>query len=138
MVMVVVLVIPPPFAVTVILWVPTEMLGPTLIDMVEVPLPGAGMVLGLKLAPLKLAVSAIDELKPPVAAVVIVEVPVAPCLITSLVGFALTVKLPPPPPAARALIKAAPFGLPQPVTRSYNGVAVKPLLPLVMSWKSVV
>ena len=38
---------------------------------------------------------------------------------------------------ARALIRLAPFGLPQPVTKSYPVTAGKPLLPLVMSWKSV-
>ena len=37
----------------------------------------------------------------------------------------------------RALIKAAPLGLPQPVAKSYPVVAEKPLLPMVMSWKSV-
>ena len=36
-----------------------------------------------------------------------------------------------------ALIRAAPFGLPQPVTKSKPVTAEKPLLPLVMSWKLV-
>ena len=38
---------------------------------------------------------------------------------------------------ARALIRPDPFGLPQPVAKSYPVVAEKPLLPLVISWKSV-
>jgi hypothetical protein len=41
------------------------------------------------------------------------------------------------PNGAKALINVTPFGLPQPVTRSYPfSVEYVPLLPLVMSWKS--
>jgi len=36
---------------------------------------------------------------------------------------------------SRVLIRVAPFGLPQPVTKSKPMAAFQPLLPLVMSWK---
>jgi hypothetical protein len=38
---------------------------------------------------------------------------------------------------AKALIRPSVFGLPHPVARSYPFTAGKPLLPVVMSWKSV-
>lgn len=70
--------------------------------MVDVPEPGAGMVLGLKLTVTLLgspvADKAMDESKPPEMAVVIVEWPEFPGLIVSEVGDALMVKLPPPVP----------------------------------------
>ena len=65
--------------------------------MVDDPEPGAGMVLGLKLTVTRLgwplADKAMDELKPPEMAVVIVEWPEFPGLIVSEVGAALMVKL---------------------------------------------
>src|SRR5690349_6898718 len=96
---------------------------PILMDMVEVPFPGAGIVLGLKVTPVIVELNVIDELNPFVAAVVIVLVPVDPRAIWSLEGFAFIVKFAVPPPPAKALISAGPFGLPQPVTRSNSGVA---------------
>ena len=85
-------------------------------------------------------------LNPFVGAIVIVLAPFEPCATVKLLGEADSEKsaVPVEPPASAA-IKAAPFGLPQPVTRSYPVVALKPdpepavglLLPLVMSWKSL-
>src|SRR5215471_3226450 len=116
--MVVVWVTPPPVPVIVRVWVPTFTLLPTEILVVEVPEPGAGMVLGRNFAAAMLALNAMDELNPPEMAVVMVDCPELPRVIVSVFGFALMVKSGVPPPAVRSLIRAAPFGLPQPVTRS--------------------
>ena len=55
------------------------MLDPTAIVIVELPPPGAAIVLGLKLTVVPLGAPVADKLiallKPPLAAVVIVEVP---------------------------------------------------------------
>jgi hypothetical protein len=58
-------VIPPPVPVTVKVWVPVFTFAPTDTFSVEVPDPGAAMVLGLNFAAARLAVNATDELKPP-------------------------------------------------------------------------
>lgn len=76
-------------------------------------------------------------LKPPAGTTVIVLVPWAPDAIVSEFGLAVRLK-DGPAGWVRALMRAAPFGLPHPVARSYPVVAGSPLLPLVMSWKSVV
>lgn len=55
--------------------------------------------------------------KPPEKVTVIVLAPLAPCLMVSLFGFAVSPKEGPCCPT-RALIRLAPFGLPQPVTKS--------------------
>src|SRR5271157_5868127 len=66
---------PPPLPVTVIGYVPVGVLLPTVIVIVELPAPGAGIVLGLKLTVVPdgapEADSAIALLKPPLIAVVI-------------------------------------------------------------------
>ena len=81
--------------------------------------------------------SATLPLKPSTACTVIVLVPPGPpCVIVTLVGDADKLKFGDFADGARALIKALPFGLPQPVARSKPVVAEEPLLPLVMSWKS--
>ncbi len=71
--------IPPPFPVTVIGYVPTAVLDPTAIVIVELPPPGAAIVPGLKLTVVPLGAPAADRLiallKPPLTVVVIVEVP---------------------------------------------------------------
>lgn len=94
---VVVCVSPPPLPVTVIVYVPALALLFTVTVMVDDPEPGAGMVLGLKLTVTllgwPLADKAMDELKPPEMAVVIVEWPEFPGVIVSDVGDALMVKL---------------------------------------------
>ena len=85
-------------------------------------------------------------LKPFVPVTVIELEPLLPCATVRLDGEAASEKsaVPVEPPAS-AVISAAPFGLPQPVTRSNPATALKPvplpalglLLPLVMSWKSL-
>ncbi len=55
--------------------------------------------------------------KPPAGVTVMVLVPPLPCLMLRLVGFADSVKLGPAAPAS-ALMRLAPLGLPQPVTKS--------------------
>ena len=73
---------PPPVAVTVIGYVPGGVLAPTVIVAVDVPEPGAAIVLGLKvtLAPAGApdVVSATALLNPPPTAVVIADVPCVP------------------------------------------------------------
>ena len=71
--------IPPPVPVTVIGYVPVAVLDPTVIVIVELPPPGAAIVLGLKLTVVPLGVPVADKLivllKPPLTVVVIVDVP---------------------------------------------------------------
>ena len=126
---------PPPLPVTVSLRVPVFTFEATVRVMVEVPAPGAGMVLGLNFAALMLALNAMDALKPLEIVVVMVDVPELPRLMAGVFGLALMVKSGLPPPLVSELISVAPFGLPQPVFRSKPLVAGQPLLPLVMSWK---
>ena len=70
---------PPPLPVTVMGYVPGVVLDDTVIVIVEVPVPGAGMVLGLNptVTPdgMPDADNAIELLKPLVAVVVMVDVP---------------------------------------------------------------
>src|SRR5271170_3350200 len=71
--------IPPPLPVTVMGYVPVGVLPPTVMVMVELPEPGAGIGFGLKLTVVPDGTPAADRLiallKPPLMAVVIVEVP---------------------------------------------------------------
>jgi len=90
------------------------------------------------------AASVTLPVNPPRSVTVMVLVPPAPpCVMLTLLGESDSVKLGVPDPA-RALIRFWPFGLPHPVTRSYPVTALNDfpwpllLLPLVMSWKSVV
>ena len=73
------------------------MLLPTVKVIVELPEPGAGMVLGLKLTVVPAGAPAADRLigllNPPLTAVVIVELPCVPCATLSDAGDAETVKL---------------------------------------------
>ncbi len=112
---------PPPVPVTVMVYVPVAVVEATAMVMVEVPEPGAAMGVGLKLTVTPvgwpLAVKAMAELKPPEAAVVIVEVPLLPCTTETDVGEAEMVKLGTGGPVS-AVIRAAPFMLPHPVTKS--------------------
>jgi hypothetical protein len=70
---------------------------PTVKVIVELPEPGAGMVLGLKLTVVPAGAPAADRpiglLNPPLTAVVIVELPCVPCATLSDAGDAETVKL---------------------------------------------
>src|SRR5271157_6015022 len=71
--------IPPPLPVTVMGYVPTGVLDPTLIVMVELPEPGAGIGLGLKLTVVPEGIPEADRaialLNPSLIVVLIVEVP---------------------------------------------------------------
>src|SRR5215469_296345 len=70
---------PPPLAVTVSGYVPTGVLVPTMIVIVEVPPPGAGIVLGLKLTVVPAGSPVADKLtallKLPLTVVVMTDVP---------------------------------------------------------------
>ena len=71
--------IPPPLPVTVMGYVPTGVLAPTVMVIVELPEPGAGIVCGLKLTVVPVGMPEADRLmallNPPLIAVVMVEVP---------------------------------------------------------------
>ena len=131
---------PPPVAVTVMVYVFGVTDDPTVMVMVEFPEPGAAMEPGLKVTVTPVGSPETDkamaELKPPVALVVMVEFPALPCATETEAGEAERVKLAIAGPAS-ALIKPLPFGLPQPVAKSYPEVAEYPLLPPVISWKSL-
>ena len=70
---------PPPLPVTVMGYVPTGVLAPTVIVMVELPEPGAGIGFGLKLTVVPAGVPAADKviaaLNPPLIVDVMVELP---------------------------------------------------------------
>ena len=73
------------------------MLLPTVMVMLEVPEPGAGIVLGLKLTVVPDGAPNADRLiallKPPLIVLVIVDVPWFPCTTLSEAGEAESVKL---------------------------------------------
>jgi hypothetical protein len=88
-------VIPPPVPVTVMVYVPVAVVDATARVKVDDPEPGAAMDVGLKVAVTPvgwpLAVKATAESKPPETAVVIVELPLAPCATETDVGEAESV-----------------------------------------------
>ena len=94
------------------------MLDPTVI--VELPPPGAAIVLGLKLTvvPLgaPLAVRLIALLKPPLTVVVIVEVSLPPCTAVLEVGRSVRVKLPVAAVTVRVTVALCWIPPPLPVT----------------------
>ena len=73
---------PPPVPVTIRGYVPSGVLDPTVMVIVEVPAPGAAIVLGLKLTVVPVGVPEAERLiallKPPLTAVVMVDVPCPP------------------------------------------------------------
>src|SRR5215469_11707237 len=95
-VIVVVCWIPPPLPVTVMLYVPTAVLLPTTIAMVDEPEPGAAIGVGLKRTVVPVGAPLADRLmallKPPLTVVVMVEVPWAPCATLTERGVALMLK----------------------------------------------
>ena len=113
----------PAAAVTVTGYVPAELVASTARVRVDVPEPGAGRMAGLKLAVTPAGWPAADratgELKPWGTAMVRAEVTLAPGAAETEAGTAVAVR---PVGGAgaplRALIRPAPFGEPQPVTRS--------------------
>ena len=90
---------PPPLPVTVMGYVPVAVLDPTVIVIVELPPPGAAIVVGLKLTVVPVGAPEADRLiallKLPLMVVVMVEVPWLPSATLSEVGDAESVKLPP-------------------------------------------
>lgn len=117
---VVVSVAEPAVPVTVMLYVPAATLEPTLIVIVELPVP----VIDDGLKPTVTPVGCPDadnetaELSVPVTVLVIEVFPALPGAIETALGEADRLKLPVELAPARAVIKAAPFGLPHPVARS--------------------
>lgn len=113
---------PPPVPVTVIVYVPVATVEATAIVMVELPEPGAATEVGLNVTVTPVgwpaADKAIAESKPPETAVVIVDVPLLPSATEAEVGEAEMVKLGDVDVGARALIRLAPFMLPQPLSKS--------------------
>ena len=136
---VVVRVRPPPMPVTVIVYVPVAVPEATAMVIVDVPDPGAAIEVGTKLTVTPLgwpeAERAIAASNPPDMEAVIVDVPLFPCTTETEPGEEERLRFGDDDFPERALSRAL-LGLPQPVTKSYPVTAEKPLLPLVMSWKS--
>jgi hypothetical protein len=85
----------PEVPITVMLYVPVTVDEPTVIVMVEVPAPVIEVGLKLTVTPVgwPVADKVMAELKPPVAALLIVEPPELPCATETEAGAALMVKL---------------------------------------------
>ena len=111
--------------VTVIVYVPVAVDEPTFRVRVELPAPVMDEGLKLAVTPLGIPAAAklIAESKPPVTVDEIVDVPLLPCTTETEAGEAEMAKLGEEEVSARALTSPDPFGLPQPVTRSYPTVA---------------
>ena len=92
----------------------------TVIVRVEVPAPVSEVGLKPIVTPVgwPLADNEIPELKPPVTALVIFDVPELPCATETEAGEAERLKPEETEPPASALIRAAPLGLPKPVAKS--------------------
>ena len=77
-------------------YVPAAVLDPTVMVIVELPEPGAGIGFGLKLTVVPDGTPDVDRmtalLNPPLTAVVIVDIPWFPCIILSEAGAAEIVK----------------------------------------------
>lgn len=120
--------------VTVNVYVPATVAGPTVTVIVLDPAPVIAAGLNPIVTPVgwPLVESVMEPAKPPETALLIVAVPEFPCPMLSEVEEDDSVKLgcggPP-----RAAINAPPLGLPQPVTKSYPTVAGNPLFPDVTS-----
>lgn len=136
---VVVEVVLPEVPFTVIGYVPVAVDAATVIVMVDVPAPVIELGLKATVTPAGWpeADKEMAELKPPVTVLVIVEFPALPCVTVTEPGDADKLNPGVDEPPARALISALPFGLPQPLAKSYPIVVGRPLEPLEISWKSV-
>lgn len=124
---------------TVMRYVPAAADEATVSVMVEVPAPVIEVGVKPTVTPAGWpdADKPMAELNPPVTVLVMVEFPELPCATETEAGEADRLKPGVDELPASAVIRAAPFGLPQPVAKSYPLVAEKPLLPPVISWKSV-
>ena len=87
-------VMPPPVPLMVMVEVPIVAWAPTVTVMVDVPEPGAGMGFTLKVFPVPVAFKVTAASKPPLTFEVITEVPELPRAMVSVVGDAVSVKLP--------------------------------------------
>ncbi len=116
----VVCVTPPPVPVTVIVLVPLPAFLPTVIVMVDDPVPGAAIGFGLKLTVTRLpcpeADNEIAELKPFKAVVLIVDVPELPRATVTEVGEALMLKSGVTPVTVRETVVVCVIPPPTPVT----------------------
>jgi hypothetical protein len=128
----------PEVPVTVILYVPVAVDEAAVSVRTEVPAPVIEVGLKPTVTPVgwPVAVRITAESKPPVTALVMVVVPELPCVTETELGEEERLKPGVDAPAS-ALIRPLPFGLPQPVAKSKPVVAEYPLLPPVMSWKSL-
>ena len=104
--------------VTRMLYVPVAVDEATVIVIVEVPVPVIEVGLKPMVTPVgwPVAVKETAESKPPVTALVIVEVPELPCTTDTEVGEAEMLK--PGVDVPESALISPVFGLPQPVTRS--------------------
>lgn len=113
--------------VMVMVYVPATVFEFTLRVIVEVPEPGAAMDVGLKATVTPLGCPAADKataaLNPPETAVVIVDAMLLPWGTETEPGEAEMLKSGAEVTDANALTSPAPFGLPQPVAKSYPGTA---------------
>jgi len=117
---VVVSVVLPEVPITAMLYVPVTVVGATVMVMVEVPAPVIAVGVKPMVTPVgwPLVDNEMEELKPPVTVLVIVEVPDLPCTTETEAGEAESLKPGAGEPPASELIRAAPFGLPKPVAKS--------------------
>jgi len=117
---VVVCVMLPLMPVTVIVYGPGVTLEPTVKVRVEVPAPVMDVGLKPTVTPdgWPDALRLIAEEKPPAMVLVIVDPPLLPCAAETDVAEREKLGGVPVPPVKSAVIRAAPFGVPQPVARS--------------------
>lgn len=101
------------------------MVEATVMVMVEVPAPVIEVGLKPTVTPVgwPVADNVMAELKPSVTVLVMVEVPELPCATETEAGEADRVKPGVDELPASAVIRPDPFGLPQPVAKSYPTVA---------------
>lgn len=118
-------VVPPEVPVTLMLYLPTAVDEPTAIVMVEVPAPVIEVGLKVTVTPIgwPVADKEMAESKPFVTVLVIVAVPEFPAVTETEGDEAVSPKPGVVTALSRAVIRALPFGLPQPVARSYPTVA---------------
>ncbi len=121
----VVLVVLPEVPLTVMLYVPAATDAATVNVIVEVPAPVIEVGLKPTITPVgcPVALKEMPELNPPMTELVMVDVPELPCVTVTEDGEADKPKLGFDELPASALIRPAPFGLPQPVAKSYPFVA---------------
>jgi len=105
---------------TLMLYVSATVDEPTVIFIVVVPAPVIEVGLKLMVTPVgwPVADKEMTESKPFVTVLVMVEVPELPCITETEVGEAVRPKPGMPMVLIRTLIRALPFGLPQPVAKS--------------------